>query len=77
MRYDEKTKLSVILAEHPWLEEELPRRYPQLKKLDNAASRLLLKRLTVKDASRMSGYSAEKLLGKLEQVIDEHEKPSL
>ena len=73
MQYDEKTKLTKILEEHPWLEEELPRRYPQLKKLDNAASRFLLKRMTVKDASRMSGYSVEKLLGKLEQVISERE----
>ena len=73
MAYDEKTKLMQILTEHPWLEEELPRRYPQLKAMDNAGSRFMLKRMSVKDASRLSGYSAEKLLAKLESVIAEHE----
>ena len=73
MAYDEKTKLTQILAEHPWLEEELPRRYPQLKKMDNPAARFMLKRMTVKDAARLSGRPAEKLLAKLERVIAEVE----
>jgi hypothetical protein len=73
MAYDEKTKLTQILSEHPWLEEELPRRYPQLKKMDNPAARFMLKRMTVKDAAKLSGHPAEKLLGKLERVIAEHE----
>lgn len=73
MAYTETTKLSQILSEHPWLEEELPRRYPQLKAMDNPASRFMLKRMRVKDASRLSGFSSEKLLAKLESVIAEHE----
>ena len=73
MAYTETTKLSQILSEHPWLEEELPRRYPQLKAMDNPASRFMLKRMSVKDASRLSGFSSEKLLAKLESVIAEHE----
>jgi hypothetical protein len=70
MRYDENTRLSRILEEYPWLEQELPRRYPELKAMDNPAARFMLKRMTVKDASRLSGIPAEKLLAELEQVIE-------
>ncbi|MBQ6272741.1 MAG: DUF1858 domain-containing protein [Oscillospiraceae bacterium] len=73
MAYDEKTRLSQILDEHPWLEQELPRRYPELKKLDNPAGRFMFRRMNVKDASRFSGIPAEKLLEKLERVIAEVE----
>ena len=72
MSYNENTKLSQILSEYPWLEEELPKRYPELKAMDNPAARFMLKRMTVKDASKLSKIPAEKLLAKLESVIAEH-----
>ena len=73
MRYDENTRLSRILEEHPWLERELPRRYPELKAMDNPAARFLLKRMSVKDAGRMGGIPARTLLEELEKLIDEVE----
>ena len=69
MSYNENTRLSRILSENPWLEQELPRRYPELKALDNPASRFLLKRMTVKDAGKMSGMGADQLLRMLEELI--------
>ncbi len=74
MAYNENTKLSQILSEHAWLEEELPKRYPELKAMDNPAARFMLKRMTVKDASRLSGIPAAKLLEGLEKVIAAREK---
>ena len=74
MPYDENTRLSRILEEHPWLEQELPRRYPELKAMDNPAARFMLKRMTVKDASRLSGIPAAKLLEELEKVIAARKK---
>jgi hypothetical protein len=70
MLYDENTRLTRILEEHPWLEQELPRRYPELKAMDSPAARFMLKRMTVKDASRLSGIPAAKLLEELEQLIE-------
>ena len=77
MNYDEKTKLSKILDEHPWLEKELPRRYPDLKAMDNAAGRFMLRRMTVKDASKLSGIPVEKLLKMLGDLIAEHDKSAV
>ena len=72
MSYNENTKLSQILSEHPWLEEELPKRYPELKAMDNPAARFMLKRMTVKDAGKLSGIPADELLKMLESIIKEH-----
>ncbi len=72
MKYDEKTKLSKILDEYPWLEQELPKRYPDLKAMDNPASRFMVRRMTVKDASRLRGIPADKLLKMLTDLIAEH-----
>ena len=72
MNYDEKTKLGKILDEHPWLEQELPKRYPELKSMDNPASRFMARRMTVKDASRLSGIPVDRLLKKLTDLIAEH-----
>ena len=72
MQYDEKTKIGKILETYPWLEKELPKRYPELKAMDNPASRFMLKRMTVKDASRLSGIPSDKLLRMLQDLVDEH-----
>ena len=72
MNYDEKTKLGKILDEHPWLEQELPKRYPELKSMDNPAARFMARRMTVKDASRLSGIPADRLLKMLTDLIAEH-----
>ena len=72
MSYNENTKLSVILADYPWLEKELPQRYPELKAMDNPAARFMLKRMTVKEAGKMGGMSPEKLLSMLDKIVKEH-----
>ena len=76
MNYSANTKLSQILSENPWLAQELPKRNTIFQKLQNPAARLLLGRMTVQDASRLSGESVDYLLGELEQVFREHEKGS-
>ena len=72
MSYNENTKLSQILSEYPWLEEELPKRYPELKAMDNPAARFMARRMTVQEASKLSGIPTEKLLKMLTDMIAEH-----
>ena len=72
MHYTENTKLSDILADHPWLAEELPKQDPVFAKLNTPAARLLIRHLTVKDAGRMGGLPAQTLLEELEKLIARH-----
>ncbi len=74
MAYNENTKLGKILDEYPWLEQELPKRYPELKSMTLPGARFMVRRMSVKDASRMSGMSTDKLLDMLEKLIAEHNK---
>lgn len=73
MAYNEKSKLSQILSEHPWLEQELPKRYPELKAMDNPAARFMLKRMTIQDAGKLGGLPTDQLLKMLEDLIAEKE----
>ena len=71
--YTENTRLWDILEERPWLLQVLPDYDERLSILQNPAARALTKGFTVADAARHSGYSAQRLLDKLERLIREHE----
>ena len=73
MEFNEDTKLKDILAEYPWLSEELIKQEPKFKLLDSPLGRIFLKKATIGDLSEKSGYSTEYLIGELEKVIEEHE----
>ena len=81
MNYDEKTKLGKILDEHPWLEQELPKRYSQLKSMDNPASRFMARRMTVKDAKTKevdgrtgATYSSDAVKKNVKLAVEYYEK---
>ena len=71
--YHAGSRLSDILKAYPWLIQVLPDYDPRLKALKNPAVRAMTRKYTVADVSRLSGYSTEKLLAKLRQLIEAHE----
>ena len=71
--FDENSRLSDILNAYPWLLRVLPDYDPRLKKLANPAVRALTKKYTVRDVSKVTGHSPEKLLDKLRRLALEHE----
>ena len=71
--FDENSRLSDILDAYPWLLQVLPDYDPRLKKLTNPAVRALTKNYTVRDVSKATGHSPEKLLDKLRRLALEHE----
>ena len=71
--YDENSRLWDILNAYPWLIQVLPDYDSRLKALANPAVRAMTKKYTVADVSKVTGYSAEKLLDKLQRLIAEHE----
>lgn len=70
--YDENSRLSDILDAYPWLVQILPEYDPRLKNLSNPAVRALTRKYTVRDVSKVTGYSTEKLLDKLRRLAREH-----
>ena len=70
--YDENSLLSDILDAYPWLVQILPEYDSRLKNLSNPAVRALTRKYTVRDVSKVTGYSTEKLLDKLRRLAREH-----
>ncbi len=69
MKYTENTRLADILAEHPWLSEELPKKDQRFAVMNTFAGKLMLKKFTVADVSRTAGIPAAELLQELDEMI--------
>ena len=72
MEINADTRLSDILQQYPWLSEELPKLDSRFSIMNTAAGKLLMRKNTVRDASRVSGHSVEELLGELQALIARH-----
>lgn len=78
MEIQPSTKLSEILEAYPWLpqvlEETDERAKPFLAMMDSPLAKRALRTATVSDAAKFLKRPPERLLSKLQHVIDEHEK---
>lgn len=74
MNFDENTKLIDILNAYPWLSERLPQIDKRMAVMNTPMGKMMMKKNSVADLSKLSGYSAEKLLNRLKAEIEAHEK---
>ena len=72
MEVNKDTRLKDILAEYPWLKEELIKQTEKAKLLDTPFGRMFIKKATVQDLSKKTGKSPEQLIQMLNQLLDEH-----
>ena len=74
MKYNSQTKLTDILAEYPWLPEELIKLDSRFKIVNTPIGKMMIKKATVTDLSEKSGLPAEELLKRLQEMVDKHNK---
>ncbi len=74
MEFNENTRIADLVAAYPWLPEKVAQMDERLRIVNTPIGRLLMKRATIGDASRRSGYSVERLIGELNKVIAQHEE---
>ena len=67
------TLLKDILAEYPWLREELVKKNEKFRLLDTPPGRIFLRKATLEDLSRKAGRTPERMISRLEQMIADHE----
>ena len=72
MKYTENTRLADILADHPWLSEELPKKDQRFAVINTFAGKMMLKTMTLGDLSKMSGESVQALAEDLEKLVKKH-----
>ncbi len=73
MNITQNTKISDIMAEYPWLKQELIRKNAKFRKLDSPMARIMMKRVTILDVSRKFGYEPASIITKLQQMIETRE----
>ena len=73
MDFNENTRLSDIIAAYPWLPETVAKMDERLRIVNTSIGRMLMKKATLADAARKSGYSVEQLIEELNKLIAAHE----
>lgn len=71
--FDEHTPLIQIWEAYPWLSEVLPAMDKRFAVMNTAMGKILMKKNSVADLSKVSGISAEKLLNRLRREVEQHE----
>ncbi len=71
--FDENTLLIRIWEAYPWLSKVLPEMDKRLAVMNTPVGKILMKKNTVADFSKVAGISAEKLLARLRREVEKHE----
>ena len=72
MEITENTRLSDLIAAYPWMPDAAARMDPRLRAVNTPLGRLLIRRSTLADAERLSGYPVEKIIEELKKMIAAH-----
>ena len=72
-QFDENTPLIRIWEAYPWLSEVLPAMDKRFAVMNTAMGKILMKKNTAADLSKVAGIPAEKLLNRLRREIEKHE----
>ena len=73
MDINKETKLSDIIAQYPWLKEELARVNEKFKMLNSPIGKIMMGKATIAEMSKRSGMEAESIIDKLEELIKNHQ----
>jgi len=71
--FDEHTPLIQIWEAYPWLSEVLPKMDKRFAVMNTAMGKILMKKNSVTDLSKVAGFSPEKLLNRLKREVEQHE----
>ena len=73
MDINKETKLSDIIAQYPWLKEEMARVNEKFKMLNSPIGKIMMGKATIAGMSKRSGMEAESIIDKLEELIKNHQ----
>ena len=72
MEINRNTKLNNILAEYPWLPDELIKMDGRFKIIKTPVGKIMLKNATIADAVQKTGLQEEVLITELKKIIASH-----
>ena len=72
MEINKETKLSDLIAQYPWLKEEMAKVNEKFKMLNSPIGKIMLGKATIAEMSKKSGMEIDKLVSRLKTLIEEH-----
>jgi len=73
MEITKDTKLADLLAQYPWLKEEMAKVNEKFKMLNTPVGKIMLGKATITEMSKKSGMEAEVIIGKIKELIVKHQ----
>ena len=72
MNITKDSKLSDLLAQYPWLKEELPKINEKFKMLHTPFGKIMLGKATIAEMSKKSGMDANEIIERITGLIEAH-----
>ena len=72
MEITKETKLADILAQYPWLREEIVKVNEKFKMLNSPISKIMLGKATIAEMNKKSGMEAEAIIAGISELIAKH-----
>jgi len=72
MKITKDTKLSDLIAQYPWLKEEMVKVNEKFKMLNSPVGKLMMGKATIAEMSKRSGMDAESIISRINELITNH-----
>ena len=72
MEITKETKLSDLIAQYPWLKEEMAKVNEKFKMLNSPVGKLMMGKATIAEMSKRSGMDADIIIRRINELISNH-----
>lgn len=73
MEITKDTRLADLIAQYPWLKEEMAKVNEKFKMLNSPIGKVMMGKATIAEMSKKSGMEAEVIIGKIKELIVKHQ----
>lgn len=73
MEITKDTRLSDLIAQYPWLKEEISKVNEKFRMLNSPIGKIMLGKATIAEMSKRSGMEVEDIIGRLQKIISERQ----
>ncbi|MBQ7533005.1 MAG: hypothetical protein IJT45_04825 [Bacteroidales bacterium] len=73
MEINKDTKLSDLIAQYPWLREEMAKVNGKFKMLNSPLGKIMMGKATIAEMSRKSGMEEKLIINKIQDLINNHQ----
>lgn len=73
MEINKETKLADLIAQYPWLKEEIVKVNEKFKMLNSPIGKIMFGKATIAEMSKKSGMEEELIINRIQELINNHQ----